>query len=361
MKHTNRLALLLAFPALIAFTQPGQEPAFSPAAGSSVTKTYESTEEMTLDEMSVSMNGQEQDPSMMGMEQTIVTTMKIVVTDEYTAVADGRPTTLTRTFGEMATGMSMEMSHAMMGDMSMDMSGESPLEDLSVVFVWNEEDGDYRVKFAEDSDGDEELLEGLVEDTDLRGFLPGNEVSEGDTWSVEPEVLRGLLAFGGAMKMEFDSDDLQEMSMGMGGGSPPPPDAFLGELEGEVTAEFTGTREEDGATCAVIKVIAEISSAKDMTDFFVEQMEEAELPEGMEEMEMSYQSVDIEFEWEAEGILLWNMDAGRLQSIEMNGNGASTIDMAMSMAMMGQEMDMEMSMVMSGDGTTSITTGAGDE
>ena len=72
MKHTNRLALLLAFPALIAFTQPGQEPAFAPAEGSSVTKTYENTEEMSLDEMSVSMNGQEQDPSMMGMEQAHV-------------------------------------------------------------------------------------------------------------------------------------------------------------------------------------------------------------------------------------------------------------------------------------------------
>ena len=168
-----------------------------------------------------------------------------------------------------------------------------------------------------------------------------------------------MLAFGGSLKLEMEAEDAPEMMGGFGGSqNMPSPDKFLGDMEGTVTAEYRGNRDEEGVQVAAIHITLAVNSAKDMTDFFREAMKDAEMPEGME-MTMDYKSVDMEFELEGEATLLWNLAGGHLHSFELNGKATSTIDMSMSMEMesMGK-MELEMSMVMKSDSTTTLSATA---
>ena len=98
---------------------------------------------------------------------------------------------------------------------------------------------------------------------------------------------------------------------------------------------------------------------KDMTDFFKEMMEDGEMPEGLD-MEMEVHSADNEYEFEGEGLLLWNLEAGHVYSFELRGSGTTTMDMAMAMTMQGNDMDFEQMIVMSSDETITITTSSGE-
>ena len=56
-KHILALALLVS-PAFLAFTLPADKVAFAPKEGSSVSKTFTTKAEFSLDSMSMTMNGQ---------------------------------------------------------------------------------------------------------------------------------------------------------------------------------------------------------------------------------------------------------------------------------------------------------------
>lgn len=351
MKHKrNILAPLLVAPALLALVPRGDQPTFAPEPGTSLTKRIENSYEISLDDMSMVMNGAEMDASMLGMEMTTSTSQVVTVVDKYEALGSGRPTSLRRTFEELSSATSIAMSNAMMGDQDVDAPGSSELEGLTVVFTWDDDAGEYEVAFADDSDGDADLLEGLAEELDLRGLLPEGEVSEGDAWDIEPDMLRQVFAPGGAVKIEP-----KEAGM-MGMQSPQfSQDQMLGEFDGEVAAEYVGTREEDGVRVAVIRISADISSARDLTDVVDEAMAEMELPEGME-LEMEVESFDMEFMFEGEGELLWNLGTGLIHSLHLSGEVNQTIDTAMNMNAGGMEQALEQSMSLSGTHTVTITT-----
>ena len=347
-RRTPLLPFVLA-PAFLAFVSRGENPSFGPEEGTSVTKRIEQSTNITLDDMLMSMNGQEMDAASMGMEMESTSTLTVVVTDTYTSVGSGRPTKLVRTFDELGSNTSIS-TQTPMGPQDMDLDGASELQGLSVVFEWDDEAGDYAVSFADGVEGDDELLVDLAEELDLRQLLPTSEVSEGDTWEVEPDALRQLFAPGGALKIE--PEDMDEM-MGMGG-PPPSADQMIGEIEGEVTATFNGTRDEDGVNVAVIALKVDVSSANDLTEMMSEMMAEAELPGGME-AEMEVNSYDVEFAFEGEGELLWNMSAGLAHSMALTGEVSNTMDMDMNMNMAGNEMAMENSTTLSGNQEVRLT------
>ena len=289
------------------------------------------------------------------------TLVHITVSDRFQApskpLAGGRPARLKRTYDKISSHTDMTITAAMMPEPTeLSMVGESELEGEVVLFKWNAESGEYDLSFAEDNGSDAALLDDLAEDTDMRGLLPASEVSEGDTWEVDPNVLTGILAFGGSLKLDVETDSSGGMAgMGAGGSTMPSPSEFLGALEGTVTAESKGTREQDGARVAVIQLTISVTTAKDMTEFFQNASEHAELPEGME-MEMEYNGVDMEFGFEGEGLALWNLAAGHLFSFEMSGDTTTTIDMSMAMSVGGMgDMDVDTSLTLSGNQTIKLT------
>jgi len=338
---------LFAAPLLISGEGRGTKIAFSVEPGSSITKTYETETELTLDNFDMTMNGQEP-PMMPGMDMTVNGVTTFEVEDTYSKVADGRPTMLTRSFDTLTGSSEVAMELDIMGeiqnqDMSMEMS--SVLEGESVEFVWNEEEEAHDVVLPDGSALEEEDVEGLVEDMDYRVLLPEDEVDEGDEWEVPLEALHTILAPGGDTKLI--PEEMEEMG-GFGGGGEmgSSSDYFNEDVEGEFTATFDGMRKTDDGEVAVIKFTFELSNAIDLTDQTRESLEDSELPEGVGEMEVEH--VDIEIAYEGEGELTWNLDAGHFHTFEASGDFEMLLDQGMIINAMGQEMSIEQTMEFSG-------------
>lgn len=343
MFKTRRVLLpLLVAPALLAFTPRGAEIAYSPAKDLTLKKTITSTSEMAMDEMNLVVDGQEMDQGG-DMEMEMSQSQTLVIIDNYAEVGTDQPIKLSRTFETISDDSTRAMSHPMMGDNETEASGESELEGKTVVFQWDAEDGDYVVKYAEGSEADEELLAGLVEDVDLRAFLPDGEVAEGASWNVEAEAMRVVLAPGGNLHISQDTSG-EDM---FGSGPEPSMAEMLGDLEGKVTCTLEGMRDEGGTPVAAIKLAIEVTSTNDLAEFLAEQIANQEKPEGMD-IEMDIESMDIEFQFEAEGSLLWNVEKGIAHSMTLEGDIGLTTDTAMAMAFMGQEQTIEQSMIMAG-------------
>jgi hypothetical protein len=349
MKPNSRTLLAFAAlsPLVLTTGWSAESVTYGPKAGSTLTKHAAIGGELELEDMSLEVNGQDLS-EMAQVQMAMKIELKVSVTDRYEAVADGRPTKLVRTFDEVSSNTHTSGNNPMAGSEEKDTPLESELEGKSVAFTW---DGDaYEVTFEGEAQGDEELLTGLEEDLDLRGFLPSSEVSKGDKWNVPSEAVKRVLAPGGDVKLRPE-----------GGGDSDPMGAFsqndlIGELSGTFEATYGGTRDEDGVKVAVIQLSIEAHSAQDLSsrlDEMREQMKES-LPEGVS---VELEAMDMEYELEAEGELLWNLETGLVHALQLSGDLRLLMDQSMSMKMGEESQDMDISMTFTGNQTLTLTTG----
>ncbi|MGB0333377.1 MAG: hypothetical protein ACPGPE_16320 [Planctomycetota bacterium] len=156
MRTQFALATAVAIPALFAFSGNGAAKIeFAPKAGSSLTKTFVSSTTMEMDDMAMTMNG-EPSPMMPDIEMSMEMVATTVVTDEYIALAAGQPKKLSRTYDTIGSELEMDVVMNMMGEeesQSPNGSGSSELEGSSVIFTWNDEDGEYELSFPEGEEG----------------------------------------------------------------------------------------------------------------------------------------------------------------------------------------------------------------
>jgi len=348
MKRLLPLAALALFaaPLLVSGARRGTEISFGVESGSTITKTIEVENEITLDDFQMTMNGQAP-PMVPGMDMTVIATTTIEVEDTYSKVEDGRPTLLTRSFETLSGEADVAMELDIMGeiqnqDSSMEMS--SVLEGETVEFVWNEEEETHDAVLPDGSPLEEEDIDGLIEDMDYRALLPTDEVDEGDEWEIPLIHIQAVLAPGGNTKLI--PEEMEEMT-GLGGGDMGDlSDYFNEDCEGEFTATFDGMLKTDDGEVAVIKFLFELSNAIDLTEKTREAMENMDLPEEVGDMELEY--VDIEMEYEGEGVLTWDLKAGHFHSFEASGDFTMTMDQGMIINAMGQEMSIEQTMEFSG-------------
>jgi len=348
------LPLAIATPAALtlalcasSYSAPADSVEFRPSGDDALIKTFDQTTSMVIDDMVMVMNGQEMPPEMMPSDLETSTAMHFVVSDQYSGVGEGRAAKLRRSYEELSSVT--EFSASMpppLGDMDESMDGISELEGMTVVFAYDEDDEEYQVGFAEEfEDEDEALLDDLWEDMDLRALLPAGAVSEGDSWRVDNELMSSLLAPGGNLKIM--PEEANEM-MGMGpGGDFSNMAGMMGEFEGTSTGTYQGAREVDGREVGVIAVQVAVHSASDVTDMLRQAMESMDV-ENLGEMEMDFESADVEMAFDGEGELLWDLEGGHFHSFEMELDLEFAMDLIMTMSMMGTDMDMEQSMEMSG-------------
>jgi hypothetical protein len=276
------------------------------------------------------------------MEMSMKHHQKLVVADTYVEVGDGRPQRLERAY-ETISSNTVSSGSTPMGDQESDLDFESELEGHRVVFT---QEGGYQIAFAEGDKGDEKLLDGLEEDIDLRGFLAPGEMDEGDTWKITGEAVKNLLVPGGDLKLRPAEGN--ETMPGMETMNFSPSD-MLSELEGTFEATFAGTRSEDGVKVAVIRLALDGTSANDLTER-MQAMMEAVPDERARAVKIS--SFDGEWEYEAEGELLWNLEAGHVQGLTLSGELRMIMDITMELG----ENEMELSQTYAGNQTISFTT-----
>ena len=294
---------------------------FHAEAGSRVVRTFDFELEMELESMTMTVGGNPVPADHTeGVEMTMGERTHLLVTDEYGAAEDGRPATLRRTFDELS-GESSNWSTGPQGESETNAEKSSELEGSTVVFTWDAEAEAYEVEF-EDS-GDADLLAGLEEDLDLRGFLPDGDVEEGDTWETDLEPFRRVFEPGGDLGLRAEGNPRSGVD-----------DLILENLEGSVQITYLGTRDDEGVEVAVLQL--EISAATTA---------EASLEsEGGGEVE---QFVTMEFELEGE--LAWALEPGRLHGLEIAGDLASEITNTSEFGGAEQPMDFVQAMSFEGE------------
>lgn len=344
---------LLAAPLLLSALPTRDTIAFAPEDGTSITVTFLSTSELVLDDMQMLMNGQE-NAMMPSIEMDMITTTEYQFSDTYERMAKGQPARLKRTYETIKTAVNGETTMEMMGEeQTEDLagSGSSALEGESVLF--NLKDGEYIKSWPEGEEGDDDLLESLLEDVSLRGMLPEGEVAEGESWDIDLSIMLDLLAPGGDLGLELEMEG-GDNAMSMGPDTDMMSDIremLSGNMEGTITGKLTGYRDADGARVAVIEIDIEVDCTTDMVDMMREKIEESLPPEAGVEIDLA--SVDVSYVMEGSGELLWNASAGHIAGLSLELEIAMSMEMTMGMDAGGQQMDMEMAMEMSG--TTEVT------
>lgn len=349
MKTRTLLLTALAAPALLSFTsQETYRIRFAPTPGKAVTKTFSTTSEMSLDGMDVSMNDQ---PVPMGGESAMdmTSTQTLKVTDEYLAAGEGRIELLARTYDSIDVESTMDV--AMMGNSSeVESRGTSRLEGAAVVFEHNADTGEHDVAFKEGEDGDADLLEGLAVDLDLTALLPGEALELEGTYDIDPRAVAEILAPGGDLKVEVETDASTGPMPGADTSSMTDFQRYFRDVvEGEASGKLVEVIEQDGARIALIELEFEVQADADLTEMMNDLGKSGELPPGVD---MTIDKQTVAMIYEGGGMLRWNLTDGHLAGLELKADVAIESDTAMTM---NGEMSMAMNMAMSGTMTSTVS------
>lgn len=331
------LALAIAITSLSA---GAEGPSFAPTPGTSVTRTFATTAYLELDDLSIQFGGMEVTDMIGDVEAAFELELGLEATDVFERLGDGRPQRLTRSFDEISGEFTMEYSADIeSGEQSSSM--ESELEGATVIFDWDEDLEAHLISF-EDDEGDEELLEGLQEDLDLRAFLPPGSVDVGDAWEVEPAALGSLLMLGGVLGT-LEDPEAAGSEDGISLDSMDPVELLESLLDGDVTCTWKGVRDEEGVQVGVIEVSMEVDSTTDLSEALMGVAEEAsggDLPD-----DFTIDQASLGLEVEGEGLLLWNMEAGHFHYFEAQ----TELELSFEAKLSGEGEEIDALVVLSGD------------
>ncbi|MAB79878.1 MAG: hypothetical protein CMJ89_11045 [Planctomycetes bacterium] len=287
-----KTTLLLLAPFFLATTlaTTGPELVFEPEEGTVLTRSFVATVDMDLVDYTATLDGDELELNELELKISSVETIE--VTDELVGVEDNRPTEIVRTFDELT----QEATVTANGEESEQLS-TSALEGRSLRFEWDEDAEYYTIETAdENGDLDDETLEWLEEDMDLRAVLPEDEVEVGDSWEIDEGVYLplmwpgGLLDFSDEEEEEEVPDYRRELNQ-----------ETIENLTGEGEATFENVREEGGVRVAVIRIDLEIETDASAT--------ESEGPADVDH--------GLDISRRIEGVILWDLDHGHLFSVEL--------------------------------------------
>ena len=311
-----RLSLWCCLPSLLAVpapTAPGTTLAYVPKAGTRVLRTYTNPGERTLSSMRLVFGGDEHPVGK--TEITERTQAKVVFEDELVEADGDRVTKLRRSFGEMSRSTTEEVSVEGKEDEEHTFERKSGLADATVVFTWDADEREYDAAF-DGSGGDDALLADLTADVELSAFLPPKAVSEGDRWDVDVDAFRTLIQPGGDLGFEGETPEPEWQKKAK--------KDLIESFRGEIHARFEGTREVDGVQVGVIAIEAELSG-------------EAEA--GPDPERRGSQGAEVRVKEKLHGELLWDLEAQRAHSYELEGSGQFTLKMKLAFEMGDQKVE----------------------
>jgi hypothetical protein len=347
-QRTKFAASALALPLLVAFGVRGENLAFAPEDGTSLDKELSMEVSLYVEDLSMIVDGQDMGGMMMGeLDEALSFNALISVTDEFVKSANGKHVELLRTYNELSAegGTESEREAA---------DGFDELEDSTILFKWNEEEGEYTKSFHE-SEGEEDLLENLEVDMDLLGLLPEGEVSEGDTWEMDGSDALSLFAPGGFPSGGGGEDDDEVMEI------------ISQELESQfdeafedfsIECTYKGTQEDGDSTYGEIAFEFEGEGAIDLSELLMQMID---LQAEGAEIEIDADiTAGLDLSFKGTGTLLWDPKTGHLRSYEMSCEMTLLADVVAAIDVMGQSQEFEASAELSGSGAWTMTTGSGE-
>jgi hypothetical protein len=309
--RTLLFAVASAAPIVLAAHGPAPRLKFAPEEGSSLTKTIENKATLSLDEFTVTGTGG-QAPS---MEMTMTLHQKVVVTDQYVKMREGAPQKLVRSFDDMSGEASASMKSTVLGEKNthdQNIRSKSALEGKKVVFEWDPDEKTYKKAFDPEEEDENEVLKGLDENMDFRQVLPAGEVKEGDQWDIPLGSVRTIFAPGGNLAMVPETADATSTKPGTETSSM---SNMMGDkLEGTATGTLAGIVTVEGVQCARIHLALDVKSSLDMTDVARKNLESTGEQPGFE-----LQKVGLDFGFQGDGEVVWDLSAGHFRSLDVSG------------------------------------------
>lgn len=268
--------------------------AYRALAERTLEKRFVQHSEMSLVDFKVTIDGPDgpQEPEIPDQSYKIVDDETIEFSDLTIAAGEGRPERLKRSFTSIENSIKFESDQE--GAEENTLKNESGLAGKSVLFTWNSEAEKFEVEWFEDK-GDDALLEPMVEDADFRGWLPGKNVDDGDSWTIPAAEFHNLQEPSGPMGYHpADADEEAESNA----------EEARPEVKGELKATYKGTRDEDGVKVGVIAIEGKLSTLTER------ELKQGDGPSAQEA---------TEFTTELEGELLWDLTAGHFHSLRCDG------------------------------------------
>ncbi|HIF39725.1 MAG TPA: hypothetical protein EYQ74_01330 [Planctomycetes bacterium] len=185
------------------------------------------------------------------------------------------------------------------------------IESLHMVYTWAPAEGQYG-RYYEGVEARESWLASLPADLPCEVLLPPGPVALNQTWTIDPMLLRGVLAPGGApryqMKKGTDRVLTRTLQMGVAGSLF---HGIRGQASGKVTARFVAVR--DGVAQVAVTV-EDVRYLADITDFSRDNRLKREEQVGIDST-TGKQLVELT----GAGTLFWDLDAGRMNSFRFGG------------------------------------------
>jgi predicted HicB family RNase H-like nuclease len=297
----------------VAALTPAADLTFHPAESTKLTKTYSISADFALDDLSITMNGEEMDPAMMGIDLDEASgefsgTMSF--TDEYVSMEGAKATELKRTFTSMTA--EFESGSGESGSESND-----DIEGKTIVFKLDKETGEYALTDGEGEEVDEDL-QFLGVDTDLTIFLPAGPVEEDATWTIEGKDMLKVFIPGIDIKKAMAKAD-EEAANNEAPFTPSELLDFMDEM-GSIECTYKGTREVEGVTLQVISLVPTMEQTIDLTDMISDIIDEAAAGQ-----EISI-NASVSLEGTGSGELLWDSKAGHFREYTLNLELSALLD-----------------------------------
>ena len=279
-----RLLLAALLGGLLAAPAP-QNVRFAVPEGTVLRKTFDIGSKFVLEDMSMKVNGAIQPSADVGKKDLYARQdRRVVVLDRYVEAGQHRPEKLRRRYESLSGKKVDRMPLMQPGGKQKDSDLESTLEGCTVVFTWDGARKDFAARLV---DGETRVpLDGLREDMDLRLFLPGKDVSEGDAWTVDAGLFDEIFTLGGSLGLENEEGSWFESQL-----------AEI--LEGDIRVTYASLDDSGIANLAI----------------------RAELPfDGVVKDERSGAPMDCRGDVNMKGTLHWNVKAGHFQDFDLEAD-----------------------------------------
>lgn len=253
-------------------------------------------------------------------------TRELEVVDTFAIVGPGRPERLRRAIA-LAEGRLELLAEHEDGREDHELGLESPLDGARVLFLWDEEEEGFARRLEAGAEEKTVELGGLREDLDLRALLPAREASEGESWELDAEALRALLAAGGDLGLRFEHEpdgpfdllapeELAAVSL-----------ISLAELapsaEGVLRAAWKDRVERKGSELALVELELELEFRHELSQRLERMIEHSKL-----QSERFETRCTVELELRGRGRLAWDLTAGLFRELELElaGKGVLRLD-----------------------------------
>ncbi|MEO0660664.1 MAG: hypothetical protein AAFZ87_03925 [Planctomycetota bacterium] len=326
------MKLFLPAAALLPLAVLSDSPTLRFEEGASLRQEWTVRTEKSVLSSTLRIMGNDQD---IGAGLTVVRESARIAVDRLDKAEDGALRALTRSYESIVDRTDYDGADEVEGAVFKGAgSKESLLNGLDVVFALDDDAEEFAASFAKGSEGDEDWLEGVRVEAHLEWLVPEDEVSEGDSWEVDPGSIASLLEpLSGSMVEEApEAPDGPEGGIAI---SAPSPDERFdpAAMEGEITARWASTDTDEGARLATIELTVELEATVDLIPEFNDDASER----GADE---EYQVAEYERTLAGELTVVWDLERDVPVSVagELEGTAAYEVEWTLN----AQSMELEL-------------------